>query len=269
MNELANFESKATDFGNPNWVAFQTIVRTEVRRFTRIWVQTMIPPAITMTLYFIIFGSLIGRRIGEMGGFDYMSYIVPGLIMMSVITNSYTNVSSSFFGAKFGRFVEEMLVSPISNQTILMGYVLGGVARALAVGVIVTLVSMFFAEFSIHNIWAVVSITVLTAVLFSLLGFINGVYAKRFDDVSIVPTFVLTPLTYLGGVFFSIDLLPEFWASVAQLNPILYVVNAFRFGILGVTDVSLGIAYLILISVTVAAYLFALNLLAKGAGVRS
>ena len=162
-----------------------------------------------------------------------------------------------------------MLVSPISNQTILMGYVLGGVARALAVGVIVTVVSMFFADFSIHNIWAVVSITVLTAVLFSLLGFINGVYAKRFDDVSIVPTFVLTPLTYLGGVFFSIDLLPEFWAGVAQLNPILYVVNAFRYGILGVTDVSLGFAYVILVSVTAGAYLFALNLLAKGAGVRS
>ncbi len=266
---LANFEEKATDFGSPNWVAYQTIVRTEIRRFTRIWVQTMIPPAITMTLYFIIFGSLIGTRIGEMGGFDYMAYIVPGLIMMSVITSSYTNVSSSFFGSKFGRFIEEMLVSPISNQTILLGYVTGGVARAVSVGLIVTVSSMFFTRLSVHNIFAVVSITILTSVLFSLLGFINGVYAKRFDDVSLVPTFVLTPLTYLGGVFFSIDLLPEFWVGVAKLNPILYVVNAFRYGILGVSDISLGWAYGILFFMTVITYIIAVQLLAKGAGIRS
>jgi ABC-2 type transport system permease protein len=240
---LANYEERAKDFGNPNWVAYQTIVRTEIRRFTRIWVQTVIPPAITMTLYFIIFGSLIGRRIGEMGGFDYMAYIVPGLIMMSVITSSYMNVSSSFFGAKFGRFIEEMLVSPISNQTILLGYVTGGVA--------------------------VVSVVILTSVLFSLLGFINGVYAKRFDDVSLVPHFVLTPLTYLGGVFFSIDLLPSFWAGAAQINPILYVVNAFRYGVLGVSDISLGLAYGILSSMTVITYLAAVRLLAVGAGVRT
>ena len=267
--KLGNYEEVATDFGNPNWIAYQTIVRTEVRRFTRIWVQTMIPPAITMTLYFIIFGSLIGRRIGEMGGFDYMAYIVPGLIMMSVITNSYTNVSSSVFGSKFGRFIEEMLVSPISNQTILLGYVTGGVVRALLVGCIVTVLSLFFTQLALHDLGAVVSITLLTSVLFSLLGFINGVYAKRFDDVSIVPIFVLTPLTYLGGVFFSIDLLPDFWAGVAQLNPILYVVNAFRFGILGISDVSLGGAYGVLICMTVAAYVVALRLLNKGAGVRS
>ena len=267
--KLGNYEEVATDFGNPNWIAYQTIVRTEVRRFTRIWVQTMIPPAITMTLYFIIFGSLIGRRIGEMGGFDYMAYIVPGLIMMSVITNSYTNVSSSVFGSKFGKFIEEMLVSPISNQTILLGYVTGGVVRALLVGCIVTILSLFFTQLALHDLGAVVSITVLTSVLFSLLGFINGVYAKRFDDVSIVPIFVLTPLTYLGGVFFSIDLLPDFWAGVAQLNPILYVVNAFRFGILGISDVSLGWAYSVLICMTVVAYGVALRLLNKGAGVRS
>ena len=269
MSQLANYEQTARNFGNPNWVAYKTIVRTEIRRFARIWVQTLIPPAITMMLYFIIFGTLIGRRIGDMGGFDYMAYIVPGLIMMSVVTNSYTNVSSSFFGAKFGRFVEEMLVAPISNQTILLGYVTGGVARALLVAIIVTLVSLFFTRLLIHDIFAVISITILTSVLFSLLGFINGVYATRFDDISIIPTFVLTPLTYLGGVFFSIDLLPEFWASVAQLNPILYVVNAFRFGILGISDVSLVYAYGILISVTILSYLVALHLLSKGAGVRS
>lgn len=266
---LGNYEEVATDFGNPNWIAYQTIVRTEVRRFTRIWVQTMIPPAITMTLYFIIFGSLIGRRIGQMGGFDYMAYIVPGLIMMSVITNSYTNVASSFFGSKFGRFIEEMLVSPVSNQAILLGYVTGGVVRALLVGCIVTILSLFFTQVALHDLGAVVSITLLTSVLFSLLGFINGVYAKGFDDVSIIPTFILTPLTYLGGVFFSIDLLPSFWAGVAQLNPILYVVNAFRFGILGISDVSLWGAYGVLICMTVVAYVAALRLLNKGAGVRS
>ena len=189
--------------------------------------------------------------------------------MMSVITNSYTNVSSSVFGSKFGRFIEEMLVSPISNQTILLGYVTGGVVRALLVGCIVTVLSLFFTQLALHDLGAVVSITLLTSVLFSLLGFINGVYAKRFDDVSIVPIFVLTPLTYLGGVFFSIDLLPDFWAGVAQLNPILYVVNAFRFGILGISDVSLGGAYGVLICMTVAAYVVALRLLNKGAGVRS
>lgn len=266
---LGNYEEVGADFGNPNWVAYKTIVRTEVRRFTRIWVQTMIPPVITMTLYFIIFGSLIGGRIGNMDGFDYMAYIVPGLIMMSVITNSYTNVSSSFFGSKFGRFIEEMLVSPISNQTILLGYVTGGVVRSILVGCIVTILSLFFTQVAFHNVFAVISITLLTSVLFSLLGFINGVYAKRFDDVSIVPVFVLMPLTYLGGVFFSIDLLPDFWSGVAQLNPILYVVNVFRFGILGISDVSLEWAYGILICMTIVSYIVALNLLTKGAGVRS
>ncbi|MGA1207116.1 MAG: ABC transporter permease [Gammaproteobacteria bacterium] len=269
MSQLSQYEHKATDFGNPNWVAFQTIVRTEIRRFTRIWIQTLIPPAITMTLYFIIFGSLIGQRIGTMNGFDYMAYIVPGLIMMSVITNAYANVSSSFFGAKFGKFIEEMLVSPISYQTILLGYIVGGVARALAVAVIVTGLSLFFTDLEVHNVFAVISIALLTAVLFSILGFVNGVYAKRFDDVSIVPTFVLTPLTYLGGVFFSIELLPSFWAGLAQLNPILYVVNAFRFGILGVSDISIGWAYAILMTLTLVSYLIALRLLKQGAGVRS
>jgi ABC-2 type transport system permease protein len=266
---LANYEGKTADFGNPNWVAYQTIVRTEIRRFTRIWIQTLVPPAITMTLYFIIFGSLIGQRIGEMGGFDYMAYIVPGLIMMSVITNSYANVAGSFFGSKFGRFVEELLVSPVSNQIILLGYISGGVARAFAVAITVTSMALFFTHLPIHNILAIVSITMLTSVLFSTLGFINAVYAKGFDDVSIVPTFVLTPLTYLGGVFFSIDLLPDFWADIAQLNPILYVVNAFRFGILGVSDISLGLAYGILISMTIVAYVIAVRLLTNGAGVRS
>lgn len=265
---LSNYEARPKDFGNPTWVAFQTLARTEIRRFMRIWVQTLVPPAITMTLYFVIFGNLIGSRIGQMDGFDYMAFIVPGLIMMSVITNSYTNVAGSFFSSKFNRYVEEILVSPISNQTILLGYIAGGVARALIVGGMVTLLSLFFTNFPIHNLLAISFITLLTSIFFSVLGFINGVYAKNFDEVSFVPTFFLTPLTYLGGVFFSIDLLSDFWAGIARLNPILYVVNAFRHGILGITDVSLWTAYGLLISMTVISYIVAVQLLARGVGVR-
>lgn len=266
--KLRNYQEMATDFGDPSWIAFKTIVRTEIRRFMRIWVQTLVPPIITMILYFVIFGNLIGTRIGKMDGFDYMSFIVPGLIMMTVITNSYSNVAGSFFGSKYGCYIEEMLVSPIPNQTILLGYIVGGVSRALLVGGIVTILSLFFTKFSIHNLFATSFITFLTAVLFSILGFINGVYASNFDEVSLVPTFVLTPLTYLGGVFFSIKLLPDFWAGIAQLNPILYVVNAFRFGILGISDVSLLAAYGLLISMTLISYIFAVRLLANGIGVR-
>ncbi len=210
------------------WIAFTTIVIKEIRRFTRIWGQTLLPPAITMTLYFIIFGNLIGSRIGEMGGFNYMEFIVPGLIMMSVITNSYGNVVSSFFSTKFQRNIEELLVSPIPNWVILSGYVVGGVSRGLAVGLIVTLLSLFFTQLQIHNLWVTVATVALTSVLFSLGGFINAIFANSFDDVSIIPTFILTPLTYLGGVFYSIQLLPEFWQMVSQLNPILYMVNTFR-----------------------------------------
>lgn len=223
--------------------AFQTIVRKEIRRFTRIWVQTLIPPAITMVLYFIIFGSLIGSRIGEMGGFDYMSFVVPGLIMMAVITNSYGNVVSSFFSAKFTKSIEELQVSPTPSYVILLGYVCGGALRGLAVGVIVTLLSLFFTHLHIHDLGVTVAVVILTAILFSLAGMINAIFANSFDDVTIIPTFVLTPLTYLGGVFYSIDMLPEFWQSVSKLNPILYMVNAFRYGILGISDVSIAHAF--------------------------
>ena len=204
---------------NEQWIAFITIVRKEVRRFLRIWMQTLLPPAITMSLYFIIFGALIGSRIGQMGGFSYMEFVVPGLIMMSVITNAYSNVVSSFFGAKFQRFVEEILVSPMSNNTVLWGYVVGGVSRGLLVGLIVTLLSLFFTKLHIQHLGITIGIVALTSVMFSLAGFINAVYANNFDDVSIVPVFVLTPVTYLGGVFYSIDLLPEFWANVSRLTP--------------------------------------------------
>lgn len=251
------------------WVAFSTIVVKEVRRFTRIWAQTLLPPAITMSLYFVIFGNLIGPRIGEMDGYGYMNFIVPGLIMMSVITNSYANVVSSFFSLKFQRSIEEILVSPIPNWVVLLGYVAGGVARGLAVGFIVTLLSLGFTDLEIHNLAVTVSVVVLTAILFALGGFINAAYATKFDDISIVPTFVLTPLTYLGGVFYSISLLPEFWQWVSQANPILYMVNAFRYGILGVSDIDIGFAYVMIFVFIIVLYFYSLHLLNRGKGIRS
>lgn len=250
------------------WVAFETIVVKEVRRFMRIWAQTLLPPAITMTLYFIIFGNLIGRQIGDMGGFTYMQYIVPGLIMMSVITNSYANVVSSFFGMKFQHSIEELLVSPVPNYIILLGYVAGGVARGLAVGFIVTLVALWFTDLHIQHLWIVLSVIFLTAVLFSLGGFINAVYATKFDDISIVPTFILTPLTYLGGVFYSINLLPEAGQIASKLNPILYMVNGFRYGVLGVSDVPISVAYIMILLFVGALFMFSLRLLNKGIGIR-
>lgn len=250
------------------WVAFSTIVRKEARRFIRIWSQTLLPPAISMSLYFIIFGSLIGSRIGSMGGYTYMQFMVPGLIMMAVLTNAYSNVVSSFFGAKFQRHIEELLVSPTSNHTILLGFVTGGVLRGISVGAIVTVLSLFFSKLHIQHIGITLLILLMTALLFSLLGFINAVYANNFDDISIVPTFVLTPLTYLGGVFYSIDLLPPFWSAVSHLNPILYIVNGFRYGFLGAADVDLGVAFAIVLAFTVAAYLYAMHLLRTGKRLR-
>ena len=251
-----------------NTIALNTIVYREVRRFVRIWAQTLLPPAITMTLYFIIFGNLIGSRIGEMDGYDYMEFIVPGLIMMSVITNSYGNVVSSFYSTKFQRNIEELMVSPVPPSVILIGFVLGGVARGLAVGAIVTLLSLFFTDLQVHNLAVMISVVLLTAVLFSLGGFINAIYANSFDDVSIIPTFVLTPLTYLGGVFYSIQLLPEFWQNVSMINPILYMVNTFRYGILGVSDIDLTAAFGIILIFIALLYSFALHLLRTGKGIR-
>lgn len=250
-------------------VAFVTIVRREIRRFMRIWPQTLLPPAITMTLYFAIFGNLIGSRIGEMGGFSYMEYIVPGLIMMSIITNSYANVSASFYSAKFQHNVQELLVSPTPNWIILMGYVVGGVTRGLFVGLIVTLLSLFFTNMNLENLFITILVVFLTAVLFSLGGFVNAVYAKSFDDISIIPTFVLVPLTYLGGVFYSIDLLPTFWQNMTLLNPVLYMVNAFRYGVLGVSDINVAYALVIIVSFILVLFAYALRLLNRGHGIRS
>ena len=251
-----------------NLVAVKTIIRKEMVRVVRIWVQTIVPPAITMTLYFIIFGNLIGRRIGSMDGYDYMQYIAPGLIMMSVITNSYGNVVSSFFGAKFGRHIEEMLVAPMSNASIIIGHVAGGVLRGLLVGSLVTVVALFFTRLQVAHPLIMISVVLLSSIVFSLAGFINAVFAKKFDDISIVPTFVLTPLTYLGGVFYSISLLPEFWQGVSKINPILYMVNAFRYGILGTSDISISHAYAILIVFVVVLFSGCMMLMNRGVGIR-
>ncbi|MCF6440100.1 ABC transporter permease [Pseudoalteromonas luteoviolacea] len=249
-------------------VALKSIWIKECIRFLRIWVQTLVPPAITMTLYFIIFGSLIGSRIGEMGGFGYMEFIVPGLIMMSVITNSYSNVASSFYSTKFQKSIEELLVAPVPNYVIVLGYMGGGMARGMLVGLIVSLVSLFFVDIQIHNIAVIVATVVLTSAVFALGGLINAVYANSFDDISIIPTFVLTPLTYLGGVFYSIQLLPEFWQGVSQINPIIYMVNAFRYGFLGVSDVNIYVAFGVLIGFISVLFTIALTLIKRGVGLR-
>ena len=261
----------ATASGNAarNWVALGTIVRREVRRILRIWGQTLVPPAITMTLYFLIFGGLIGSRIGDMGGFSYMQFIVPGLVMMSVIQNSYGNISSSFFGAKFGRHVEELLVSPMPNWVILCGYVAGAVLRGLMVGVIVLGIAMFFTPVRVPHPLVTLSTVLLGATIFSLAGFVNAVYAKKFDDVAIVPTFILTPLTYLGGVFYSVTLLPGWAQALTHANPIFYMVNAFRYGLLGTSDVPLWVAYALMLGFVAALSTLSLWLLKRGVGLRS
>jgi ABC-2 type transport system permease protein len=251
------------------WVAFRTILTKEILRFSRIWVQTVLPPAITMALYFVIFGKLIGARIGEMDGFPYIEFIVPGLILMSVISNSYANVVSSFYSSKFQHNIEEMLIAPIPNFVILAGYVAGGVARGVVVGVVVTMVSMAFTPLEIHSFLVTLTVFVLTSVLFSTAGFINAVFANSFDDISIVPTFVLTPLTYLGGVFYSIGMLPPFWQQVSLANPVLYMVNAFRYGLLGASDIPLWLAFAIILGFIAVLGAFALWLLGRGVGIKT
>ena len=251
------------------WTAFRTIVTKEILRFSRIWVQTVLPPAITTALYFIIFGKLIGAQIGDMEGFRYIDFIVPGLILMSVITNSYANVVSSFYSSKFQRYVDELLIAPLPSWVILSGYVAGGVARGVLVGVVVTGVSLFFSDFSIHSYGVTLLVFVLTSILFALGGFINAVYANSFDDISIIPTFVLTPLTYLGGVFYSITLLPEFWQNLSLANPVLYMVNAFRYGLLGVSDIPLWTAFLIILGFIALLFAFGMHLLQRGVGIKS
>ncbi|USD36987.1 MULTISPECIES: ABC transporter permease [Ferrimonas] len=253
---------------HPYTIAFSSLLRKEVNRFARIWIQTLVPPAITMTLYFLIFGNLVGSRIGQMGGFSYMEFIMPGLIMMAVITNSYSNVASSFYSAKFQRNIEELLVAPVPNVLIILGYVGGGMARGLCVGVIVTVVAMLFVDLQIQHPLVVISVVVLSSMLFSLAGLLNAIFANSFDDISIIPTFVLTPLTYLGGVFYSMSLLPEFWQGVSKLNPIVYMINAFRYGFLGASDIGLGAAFAVILVFISGFFSLAYYLIHKGTGLR-
>ena len=248
--------------------AYRTIVIKEILRFMRIWVQTVLPSAITTTLYFVIFGKLIGERIGEMGGFSYIEFIVPGLILMSVIQNSYANVVSSFFGTKLQHYIEELLIATVPNWVVLEGYVSGGVASGTLVGFVLTLISLFFTDLSLHSFGITLLVFVLTSILFALGGFINAVYAKTFDDVSIIPTFVLIPLTYLGGIFYSIELLPDFWQGVSLGNPVLYMVNAFRYGLLGVSDINIFVAISMILVFIALLATFSLSLLQRGVGIK-
>jgi len=250
------------------YIAFKTIVIKEALRFLRIWIQTLIPPVITVALYFVIFGNLIGSQIGNIGEFTYMEFIIPGLVLMALISNSYANVVSSFYGAKFQHNIEEMLISPLPNYLILIGFMSGGIMRGVLVGIAVLLVSLFFSDLHIHSYLVTVAVFLLTSMLFSLAGLINAVYANSFDDISIIPTFVLTPLTYLGGIFYSISMLPEFWQDVSLINPILYMINAFRYGLLGVSDIPLLHAFTIIIAFIVALFMYSLHLLNTGKGLK-
>ena len=250
------------------WVGFKTILIREFGRILRIWGQTILPPAVTTTLYFIIFGSLIGRRVGQVGGYDYMQFIAPGLIMMNVIQTSYANVVSSFFGAKFGKHIEEMLVAPLPNWLIVLGYVAGGIMRGLLVGFVVTIVALFFTRLPLAHVGATIAAVLLTSIVFSLGGFVNGMFAKNFDQISWFPTFVLTPLTYLGGVFYSVTMLPPWAYALSHANPILYMVSAFRYGFLSTTDVDLRLAYGIMVTAAVAMFALAVGLMNRGAGIR-
>jgi len=250
------------------WTAFQTIMIKEVLRFSRIWIQTILPPVITTGLYYIIFGKLIGEAIGTMGGTSYINFIVPGLIMMAVINNAYSNVVASFFNAKFHGNIQELLISPVPGSIVLLGYLSGGILRGLIIGLLVTLLSLFFTELPVQHIGISIAIIFLTAFLFSLAGFINAVYAKSFDGMNIIPVFVLVPLTYLGGVFYSIDKLPAFWQTVSQFNPILYMVNGFRYGFMGVSDTPIVFSFVLLIILCIILFAFSLHLLKTGRGIR-
>jgi ABC-2 type transport system permease protein len=254
--------------GSMRWVGFRTIIIREYGRIIRIWGQTLVPSAVTATLYFVIFGSLIGRRVGDMGGFNYMQYIAPGLIMQSVITNSYGNVVSSFFGAKFGKHIEELLVSPLPSWVIVSGYVCGGLLRGMMVGVVVTVVALIFTHMQVHHLGIVMAAVLLSSVIFSLGGFINAVFAKNFDQVNWIPAFVLTPLTYFGGVFYSVKMLPDWARVISHVNPILHMVNAFRYGFLGVSDVNVTRAFIIMTALALVLFGLALSLMQRGVGIR-
>jgi len=250
------------------WIAFKTIIRKEVIRIFRIWQQTLLAPTITMSLYFAIFGNLIGPRIGRIADFPYMQYLVPGLIMMAVVNNAYTNVVNSFYASRFQRSIEELLVSPTAHLTILLAYTFGGIIRSVMTALLVLSVALLFTHIPIQHIFITLSVTFLSSLLFSLAGFMNALYAKNFDDIAFIPSFVLIPLTYFGGVFYSISMLPPFWKALSHFNPILYLVNAFRFGLLGVSDVNLNLALVITVFGIILLFFLNLYLLKKGQGIR-
>ncbi|MDH2997852.1 ABC transporter permease [Pasteurellaceae bacterium LFhippo2] len=252
-----------------NFIGFYTLAHKETKRVLRIWRQTLVPPIITTTLYFLIFGKLIGHRIGDMNGVSYMQFIAPGLIMMSAITAAYTNTASSFFLGKFVRNIEELLVSPLSTHTIIWGYVAGSIVRGGLVGILVMSVALFFVSYDIHSWFVIIATMLMTCIAFALGGLINAIFAKTFDDIGIIPTFVLTPLTYLGGVFYSISLLPDFWQGVSHFNPIVYMISGFRYGFLGINDVSLFCTFGVLIALIVGLYAWLYSLIERGVGLRS
>jgi ABC-2 type transport system permease protein len=268
MNSAAAAAVPAVNLNVVRWIGFKTIVIREYGRILRIWGQTIVPAVVTSVLYFAIFGSLIGRRVGAMDGFDYKQYIAPGLIMMSVITNSYGNVVASFFGAKFGKHVEELLVSPLPNWVIVGGYAAGGILRGVLVGAAVSVVSLVFTHLQVHHLLVVVAALLLTSLTFGLGGFLNALFAKNFDQVNWIPAFVLTPLTYFGGVFYSVSLLPDWARTLSYANPILYMVNAFRYGFLGVSDVDVRVAFALMVGAAVALFTAALILMNRGTGIR-
>jgi len=251
------------------YIAYMTIVRKEVTRIFRIWPQTLFPPIITQTLYFLIFGKFIGSQIGDVQGIGYMAFIVPGLVMMAVINSSFMNVVGSFFSAKFQRSIEELLVSSSSNSAIIAGYVTGGVTRGIIVGFLVFVVSIFFTQPQIYHLGIIFSFIFLTAVVFALGGLLNAIFATKFDDISIFPTFILTPLIYLGGVFYSINNLPPFWQNLSKFNPVLYMVNGFRYGFYGFSDVNVFLSFVILATFAIILTIVNLVLLAKGIGLKT
>jgi ABC-2 type transport system permease protein len=251
------------------WIAYYTMIRIEVVRIFRIWSQTLLPPVVTTTLYFIVFGAFIGSQIAPINGFSYMAFIVPGLIMMSVITSSFMNTVSTFYFAKWTKTLEEILVSPTPEWVVIAGFVSGGVLRGLIVGALVLVVSLFFSHIVLFDVVVLIAALILTSVLFSLGGLINGVFAKGFDGISIIPTFVLTPLTYLGGIFYSITMLPPFWQTVSYFNPILYMINAFRYGFLGISDINLWTCFAVLIGFNIVALLVVVFLFKRGFGVKN
>lgn len=252
-----------------NFIALYTLAHKEIMRFFRIWSQTLLPSPITMALYFVIFGSFIGQRIGQIEGYPYITYLAPGLIMMAVLNNSFSNVVSSFYGAKFQKSLEEMFVSPMASWVILWGFILGGIVRGCLVGLIVVLLSLFFTKLHIYHVGFIILVVFNAAMLFSLAGLINAIFARKFDDINIIPTFVLTPLTYLGGVFYSIHMLSPLWQKISYLNPIFYLINAFRYGMLGTSDVSITISFSFIIIANIVCYFIAWQLLVKGIALKS